>query len=115
MEKGEWEAAYWSEPFLDPPTPPSAGPFPRERLLRHTAELAYGITDRWWVEAYADFEQPTQGAREQLTFDPPADRKSTRLNSSHVRISYAVFCLKKKKKTMSPHSQFSPSTIEADD
>src|SRR5690554_7711945 len=26
------------------------------------------------------------------------DRKSTRLNSSHVRISYAVFCLKKKKK-----------------
>src|SRR3712207_8258646 len=30
----------------------------------------------------------------------PADRKSTRLNSSHANISYAVFCLKKKKKTM---------------
>src|SRR3989442_4611450 len=29
------------------------------------------------------------------------DRKSTRLNSSHVRISYAVFCLKKKKSTIS--------------
>src|SRR5690554_1798361 len=29
---------------------------------------------------------------------PDEDRKSTRLNSSHVRISYAVFCLKKKKK-----------------
>src|SRR2546422_3027109 len=29
----------------------------------------------------------------------PADRKSTRLNSSHGYISYAVFCLKKKKKT----------------
>src|SRR6266511_6016541 len=28
---------------------------------------------------------------------PRADRKSTRLNSSHVKISYAVFCLKKKK------------------
>src|SRR3989442_5986548 len=28
------------------------------------------------------------------------DRKSTRLNSSHVRISYAVFCLKKKNKTI---------------
>src|SRR5690625_6897055 len=27
---------------------------------------------------------------------PPGDRKSTRLNSSHVAISYAVFCLKKK-------------------
>src|SRR5690554_7529081 len=35
-----------------------------------------------------------------LTFDKGLlrDRKSTRLNSSHVRISYAVFCLKKKKK-----------------
>src|SRR2546430_6204968 len=29
---------------------------------------------------------------------PPQDRKSTRLNSSHSQISYAVFCLKKKKK-----------------
>src|SRR5262245_7257597 len=30
----------------------------------------------------------------------PADRKSTRLNSSHLGISYAVFCLKKKKKNI---------------
>src|SRR5256886_13260537 len=30
------------------------------------------------------------------------DRKSTRLNSSHSQISYAVFCLKKKKNTRSP-------------
>src|SRR5690606_41823260 len=30
-------------------------------------------------------------------FDVLVDRKSTRLNSSHVKISYAVFCLKKKK------------------
>src|SRR5437773_6728641 len=29
----------------------------------------------------------------------PGDRKSTRLNSSHITTSYAVFCLKKKKKT----------------
>src|SRR3712207_7950640 len=29
----------------------------------------------------------------------PSDRKSTRLNSSHANISYAVFCLKKKNKT----------------
>src|SRR5690554_7131998 len=33
----------------------------------------------------------------------PADRKSTRLNSSHVRISYAVFCLKKKTEDDSIH------------
>src|SRR2546430_12458627 len=34
----------------------------------------------------------------QLELDRPRDRKSTRLNSSHSQISYAVFCLKKKKK-----------------
>src|SRR3712207_7072818 len=36
---------------------------------------------------------------EQVSFPerPPSDRKSTRLNSSHANISYAVFCLKKKK------------------
>src|SRR5690606_41111646 len=32
-------------------------------------------------------------------FGHPQDRKSTRLNSSHVKISYAVFCLKKKNKS----------------
>src|SRR5436309_5048593 len=32
------------------------------------------------------------------------DRKSTRLNSSHVKISYAVFCLKKKMKQKHPHN-----------
>src|SRR5436305_10678465 len=37
----------------------------------------------------ADFDEAKEAAK---------DRKSTRLNSSHVRISYAVFCLKKKKK-----------------
>src|SRR2546427_4264547 len=40
---------------------------------------------------------------------PPAqDRKSTRLNSSHSQISYAVFCLKKKKKKIP--SEPSPTT-----
>src|SRR5256885_9711061 len=33
------------------------------------------------------------------------DRKSTRLNSSHLVISYAVFCLKKKKETVTQHSK----------
>src|SRR5690606_41324701 len=37
---------------------------------------------------------------EVLRVQRPADRKSTRLNSSHVKISYAVFCLKKKNKKM---------------
>src|SRR5690554_7760715 len=38
----------------------------------------------------------SRGGALPIIFD--IDRKSTRLNSSHVRISYAVFCLKKKKK-----------------
>src|SRR3712207_7210393 len=37
--------------------------------------------------------------------DPGIDRKSTRLNSSHANISYAVFCLKKKKKTITVTSR----------
>src|SRR5207302_4632868 len=46
-----------------------------------------------------------------------SDRKSTRLNSSHVKISYAVFCLKKKKKkiklqrNITYNTNFQPSLI----
>src|SRR5690554_7125029 len=43
-------------------------------------------------------------------FNYQLDRKSTRVNSSHVRISYAVFCLKKKKKTY--NNQFSNTTTK---
>src|SRR5690606_41131673 len=39
-------------------------------------------------------QQEEEPAR--LRYQPLSDRKSTRLNSSHVKISYAVFCLKKK-------------------
>src|SRR3712207_8347703 len=41
--------------------------------------------------------QPRQGARGEV--GDARDRKSTRLNSSHANISYAVFCLKKKHET----------------
>src|SRR5690625_5708401 len=47
-----------------------------------------------------DTAQPDQSNQSQdlpPEEDPDIDRKSTRLNSSHVAISYAVFCLKKKK------------------
>src|SRR3989442_7533747 len=40
---------------------------------------------------------------------PRADRKSTRLNSSHVRISYAVFCLKKKKEFIIKSAEWAES------
>src|SRR5690606_41063138 len=44
-----------------------------------------------------------------LAFNLLIDRKSTRLNSSHVKISYAVFCLKKKKNTTTHHSETPPT------
>src|SRR2546427_1038289 len=40
------------------------------------------------------------------------DRKSTRLNSSHSQISYAVFCLKKKKKTSRPQREGQATSSE---
>src|SRR5207245_11472317 len=57
-------------------------------LARLAVELYY--TDR--VERRAALGQEAVGAAQRL-----GDRKSTRLNSSHGSISYAVFCLKKKK------------------
>src|SRR3712207_7841252 len=52
------------------------------------------------------FPRPAQGPGRRSTplWGPPLkDRKSTRLNSSHANISYAVFCLKKKKKHKNQH------------
>src|SRR5690606_41921315 len=46
-----------------------------------------------------DFGLPTRAAEQEAALGRALDRKSTRLNSSHVKISYAVFCLKKKKRT----------------
>src|SRR5438874_8680183 len=44
-----------------------------------------------------------------VEFRSVEDRKSTRLNSSHVEISYAVFCLKKKKKKMTDRFNSKPT------
>src|SRR5256886_3602913 len=41
------------------------------------------------------------------------DRKSTRLNSSHSQISYAVFCLKKKTEHLHPRPQHTPCNFES--
>src|SRR5690554_642002 len=48
-----------------------------------------------WTTGAASQTAPDQ-SHDDTRSGPPLDRKSTRLNSSHVRISYAVFCLKKK-------------------
>src|SRR6266498_5149573 len=56
------------------------------------SKIAYGD----WTRAGDYSRSLTQHATKLVQRN--LDRKSTRLNSSHVRISYAVFCLKKKKK-----------------
>src|SRR5436305_5869265 len=53
----------------------------------------------------------TTAARTPSTKRAPEDRKSTRLNSSHVRISYAVFCLKKKKMNNIQHHEYYLITV----
>src|SRR5690554_1248384 len=59
----------------------------------HFGEITYGVDERGEVGLL------TRNIRIRASEDADQDRKSTRLNSSHVRISYAVFCLKKKKST----------------
>src|SRR2546430_13108082 len=69
------------------------------RLRRHEVEV---------LEARVPDELRERGAVQQVVrrvavralAEPGGDRKSTRLNSSHSQISYAVFCLKKKKTTV---------------
>src|SRR5439155_24179637 len=69
----------------------------RSRRFNHHSCAAARSQSSWPATAELD----RRGGRDSLqpTFSMSAarDRKSTRLNSSHVAISYAVFCLKKKK------------------
>src|SRR5690349_25002816 len=75
--------------------PPRSTLFPYTTLFRS----AWG----WQSDADAKRHRDIVSVRERPTEQEPdrnnvaIDRKSTRLNSSHVEISYAVFCLKKKK------------------
>src|SRR5690625_5431102 len=55
------------------------------------------ITDRYAQVAVGREDDNWAGKLDKILQVKPQDRKSTRLNSSHVAISYAVFCLKKKK------------------
>src|SRR3989442_4705792 len=83
---------------------------PRSTLFPYTT-LFRSLLNRKAAAFGCAFVFPEKDSNVQLlAFDEPldafrivlivgiVDRKSTRLNSSHVRISYAVFCLKKKKR-----------------
>src|SRR5438045_4509368 len=65
---------------------------PSQELVLHEACLV------WWVVCYSGASSSAHSYDLQIAFPSSKDRKSTRLNSSHLGISYAVFCLKKKKK-----------------
>src|SRR2546422_3159133 len=79
--------------------PPRSTLFPyttlfRSQVIRQEAERAATI-----VKNLLSFARSQEGERK-LQPIGPIDRKSTRLNSSHGYISYAVFCLKKKNADM---------------
>src|SRR5436305_12006190 len=77
--------------------PPRSTLFPYTTLFRSSPFDDMFFDD---VKTIYDLDAPASGriGVEQIYSDyRKGDRKSTRLNSSHVRISYAVFCLKKKK------------------
>src|SRR5688572_32220544 len=57
-----------------------------------------GLTDRQRTYIYRIVQEALTNCAKHATARHVRDRKSTRLNSSHSQISYAVFCLKKKKK-----------------
>src|SRR5256885_6582519 len=80
--------------------PPRSTLFPYTTLFRsrplRTMER-YGLVDHE-PEFEGQVPPPSSSVGFSLMFGSTPDRKSTRLNSSHLVISYAVFCLKKKKK-----------------
>src|SRR3712207_8729968 len=98
--------------------PPRSTLFPYTTLFRSLRSRLAVLLDR----GEAAVGRQPQGLRTgvEVAEAVEQDRKSTRLNSSHANISYAVFCLKKKKRTrtcthtshaptLSPASHFRPS------
>src|SRR5690606_39408263 len=94
--------------------PPSPSLFPYTTLFRSISQSQpsvpvqaatpphVGVRDEDGADEQEHLDKPEQteqieGHGPRVEEDDLEDRKSTRLNSSHVKISYAVFCLKKKK------------------
>src|SRR3712207_8197506 len=76
--------------------PPRSTLFPYTTLFR-SGSLPFHLLMKLTALLSSLLSQPMSPTRQALA-SPTSDRKSTRLNSSHANISYAVFCLKKKKK-----------------
>src|SRR3712207_7285325 len=92
--------------------PPRSTLFPYTTLFRsrETNGLSRSSEYLLAVRAHLVLDVQVRGSHEGVDAWPlgplhglPGDRKSTRLNSSHANISYAVFCLKKKKTPTNTH------------
>src|SRR5258708_30348233 len=81
--------------------PPRSTLFPYTTLFRSLLELFEHLEDRGRFMNHERFPDNRQRVQSRPVKHLVEDRKSTRLNSSHQIISYAVFCLKKKKKRTS--------------
>ena len=77
--------------------PPRSTLFPYTTLFRSKVDEEFGEDD-WWFQVWGPDELADEGIGNTKDWvlkktDADGDRKSTRLNSSHITIAYAVFCL----------------------
>src|SRR2546430_10059113 len=90
--------------------PPRSTLFPYTPLFRSHQAAISKIARQFMTRLHIQVNQTMQFYRGQQ-----ADRKSTRLNSSHSQISYAVFCLKKKKKKQCAHKRCDTTSATGSD
>src|SRR5205085_9029286 len=84
--------------------PPRSTLFPYTTLFRSHGEVRHpGVLEEGMRGPRA---APVARADQRVARGGEQDRKSTRLNSSHSQISYAVFCLKKKNKKKKPPTHY---------
>src|SRR5260221_6787857 len=92
--------------------PPRSTLFPYTTLFRSLLASQTGQHPDLRLQPRTASHEPPRGVTLQRRPDrPPRDRKSTRLNSSHTVISYAVFCLKKKNEADASISPVLPTAI----
>src|SRR3712207_7808878 len=94
--------------------PPRSTLFPYTTLFRSVRPDELRMTSSAKPDPAGVGREPRGDSRARLfALQVDLDRKSTRLNSSHANISYAVFCLKKKIRTSLPLLRFPPFYLSA--
>src|SRR3712207_8324583 len=76
--------------------PPRSTLFPYTTLFRSLGAIGSTASSIGVLRSFSEITESLSGIGQGMATSG-SDRKSTRLNSSHANISYAVFCLKKKK------------------